>query len=68
MPAIPTTEFALPGVVSHIPKFGDASKSPQEMWSFPTGDVSSPLEMRIPRTHIYISRERCGRISNLWDM
>jgi hypothetical protein len=27
--------------VPHIPKFGDASKSP-------TGDVSSPLEMRIP--------------------
>jgi hypothetical protein len=41
---------------------------PQEMQSFPTGDVSSPLEMRIPRTHIHISRERCGRISKLQDM
>jgi hypothetical protein len=56
------------GVVSHIPKFGDASKSP-------SGDVSSPLEMRILRTCIHISRRRrrisrwrCGGISKLRDM
>jgi hypothetical protein len=31
-------------VVSYIPKFVDASKSPAR-------DAASPLEMRIPRTH-----------------
>jgi hypothetical protein len=30
----------------------------QEMRSFPTGDVSSPLEIRIPCTHIRISKVR----------
>ncbi len=59
-------------VVPHIPKFGNASKSPSgdtaspvadaasllEMRLFPIGDVSSPLEMHIPRTHIPISRLR----------
>ncbi len=37
------------------------------MRSFPTGDVSSPLKMRIVRTHIHISRRR-RRISKLWEM
>jgi hypothetical protein len=32
---------------------------PQKMGSFPAGDVSFPLEMRIPRTRIHISRDRC---------
>ncbi len=37
-------------VVSHVPKFGDVSKSPE-------GDVSSsPLEMR---THMHICRGIC---------
>jgi hypothetical protein len=69
-------------VVSHIPKFGDASKSPAGDSAslagdaaFTSGDSSSPLVMRIPRTHIHISRrrrhisrERCGRNSKLLDM
>ncbi len=48
---------------------------PQAMRSFPTGDVSSPLEMRILVTYIYASRSRrriprrkFGRISKLRDM
>jgi hypothetical protein len=46
-----------------------------EMRLFPIGDVSSPLEMRISRTRIHISRRRrrisrgrCGGISILRDV
>jgi hypothetical protein len=56
-------------VVSHIQNFGDLLKEMphlpretrnlfQETRSFSTGDVSSPLEMHIPRTHTHISRSK----------
>ncbi len=54
---------------------GMRANLPQEMRLFPIGDVSSPLEMRIPRAHIHISRRRrrisrgiCSAISKLPDM
>ncbi len=55
------------GLVSHVPKFGDASKSPEGDTASPARGAASPLEMRIPRTHIHISRRR-HRISKLRDM
>jgi hypothetical protein len=45
------TIFWFSSVVSHIPKFEDPSKSP-------AGDAAYPLEIGIPRTHIYICHRR----------
>ncbi len=72
--------------MSHIQNFGDLLKEMphlpretrnlfQETRSFSTGDVSSPLEMHIPRIHTHISRSkwrisraRRGGISKILDM
>ena len=62
-------------VVSHIQNFGDLLKEMphllremrnllQETRSFSTGDVSSPLEIHILRTHAHIPRRKC-RISRV---
>jgi hypothetical protein len=55
----------LPYEIPHLPR--ETRHLLQEMRSFSTGNVSSPLEMRIPRTHVHISRRR-RRISKLRDM
>ena len=54
---------------------GRRSTHTRQMRSFTTGDVRSPLEMRIPHTHTCISRarcrifrRRCGGISKILDM
>jgi hypothetical protein len=44
-------------------------RSPATMnYLFEKGVVLFPLDMRIPRTHIHISRGRCGRIFELRNM
>jgi hypothetical protein len=70
------------GVVSHIPKFGDASKSPVRDTASPVGDAASPSEDAVvshwrcisyfrdthpPHSHPHLPREIRRLLRQMWS-